>query len=97
MQNILIYRDEDEVQSKLEELDLTISELQQVVEANFRAQASRTGNDAPTASGFYGWNDAVRTLREILVTKGWKRENIKNSPRINHPENDRRCNRKPNI
>lgn len=86
MKEITIYKEEPDVKTRLEELGLTIEELQEAAQANFLAQASCTANDAPTAPGFLGWNASVRVLREFSTTKGWERQDTKNSPRLIHPD-----------
>ncbi len=88
MKEIIVHSDIEDVSTRLDELGLTIEELQEAAKANFLAQASCTVNDAPTASGISGWIASVRVLREFLTSKDWKRENIKNSPRLIHPDND---------
>lgn len=86
MKQVLIHKDADDVQTTLDTLGLTIGELHEAAKANFLAQASCTANDAPTASGFIGWNASVRVLREALLIKGWDRKDIKNSPRVINPD-----------
>lgn len=88
MKEVKIYKDVPDIETKLDELGFTVEELQEAARANFLAQASCTPNDAPTAAGSTGWFAAVRVLREFLTLKGWKRPNIKNSPRILHPSGD---------
>lgn len=82
MQQIVIYKEPQDVETTLDKLGLNVSELQDAAKANFLAQASCTANDAPTAAGFIGWNASVKTLRESLITRGWENKDIKNSPRI---------------
>lgn len=86
MRQIIIHKEAHDVETRLDELNLDIKDLQEAAHANFLAQASCTPNDAPTAAGISGWIASVRVLREFLTVKGWARENIKNSPRLIHPE-----------
>lgn len=86
MKHVLIHKDTNDVQTYLDMLGLTIDELHEAAKANFFAQASCTANDAPTASGFIGWNASVRVLRESLLIKGWISKDIKNSPRVISPK-----------
>lgn len=88
MKEIIVRSDRVDVGTRLDELGLKIEDLQEAAKANFLAQASCTNNDAPTAAGFLGWNATVRVLREFLSSKGWVRKNIKNSPRLIHPDGD---------
>jgi hypothetical protein len=86
MQQIEIYQEPDSIESLLSsQFNLTVEPLRESARANFVAQASCTTNDAPTAPGFLGWNASVSKLTEALRTKGWFREDIKNSPRLVHP------------
>lgn len=88
MKKITVYKENSEVETRLDQLGLTIEMLQEAAKANFLAQASCNANDAPTAPGFLGWNASVRVLREFLTVQDWERKNIKNSPRLVHPEGD---------
>ncbi len=88
MLKVTVHKIAEDVQTKLEKMDLTIEDLQEAARANFLAQASCTPNDAPTAAGVSGWIASVRHLREFLTVKGWKKENIKNSPRLIHPNGE---------
>jgi hypothetical protein len=60
----------------------------EAVQAGFTAWASCTPNHPPGAPGYFGWAETVRTLRDRLTTKGWRRLNELNLPLVvNHERN----------
>ena len=74
-----------DVKTALGHLGLTIEPLQVAVQAGYYAYISRTANDAPSAAGYYQWNDTIRALRELYVPDGWTRHDQKGFPTILNP------------
>ncbi len=75
-----------DVRRELAALGLTLEPLQDAVLRGFTAGISRTENDAPTATGFYHWNETVRTLRENLAASSWRRRNENGLPTMVNPD-----------
>jgi hypothetical protein len=78
----VVWTDRHDVRIALARLGLTVDLLSQVVRAGIFARHTRTENDAPSAPGYYQWNEMVRSLREPLVAEGWDRSNEDGLPTI---------------
>lgn len=83
-----IWEDEASVDMALERLGVPRSVLQDAVKAGHLSRITRTGNDAPSAAGYYQWNDTLRSLRDGMVPHGWKRSDLANFSTAVHPENN---------
>lgn len=88
MQELKIYTDEHDVETRLFQLGINVRDLEEAAKANFLAQASCNQNDARIAAGISGWIASVRALREALTLRGWIREDLQNSPRVICPNNN---------
>ena len=77
-----------DVRAALAKLGLTLEPLQEAVRVGYAiGRISRTENDAPSAPGFYQWNETVKALREqLVVTKGWFRNNGGGLPTVVNPQ-----------
>lgn len=64
------------------ELGLDEESVIEAVQAGFSAFASCTDNHPPSAPGYFGWAETVRTLRDRLTPKGWRRLNEANLPLV---------------
>src|SRR5438034_4977724 len=62
-----------EVVAYLEGLGLSVDELREAILIGESARDACTPNDPPSAPGFYAWAKTVRALGEILIPKGWTR------------------------
>ncbi|NJN23200.1 MAG: hypothetical protein HC810_00740, partial [Acaryochloridaceae cyanobacterium RL_2_7] len=76
----------DDVQRALARLDVPLNVLMQALQEGRASLNSRTLYDAPTAPGYYQWNECVRSLSEQLVPQGWLRTNDANQPLLTHPQ-----------
>jgi hypothetical protein len=81
----LLHTDSDAVQVALGRLDLEEEILLTAAQASYLAKANSTANHPPMHAPFVAWSEAVRALRDGLVTRGWQRNNDKNWPRTIHP------------
>lgn len=82
----LLHVDTDAVVSALTRLNLTEETLLTAVRAGYLAKANSTANHPPMHAPFVAWSDAVRALRDGLVTQGWRNSNRNNWPRSIHPD-----------
>lgn len=82
----LLHVDTDAVVSALARMDLTEETLLTAVRASYLAKANSTANHPPMHAPFVAWSDAVRALRDGLVTQGWRNSNSNNWPRSIHPD-----------
>jgi hypothetical protein len=71
-----------EVTNALAELGLTKEILHDAILRGENTRDSCTANDPPSAPGFYAWAGSVRALRDILMPKGWKRNDDVNYSRV---------------
>jgi hypothetical protein len=63
----------EEVTNRLTTLGLTESELIQAIKRGILARSEVTLNHPPLHAGFVTWSTTVCALREILIPKGWER------------------------
>lgn len=75
-----------DVEEALAELGVPLKFLQEAVQVGYLARISRRANDAPSAAGFYQWNDTLRSLRENMAGQNWARNDTGNWPTTVHPE-----------
>ena len=73
------------IESKLHELGLDRSKLQQAVAAGEAARKSTTENHPANAGGTYAYHETVATLRGFLKPEGWKTSNAGNLAASIHP------------
>ncbi|HWT04370.1 MAG TPA: hypothetical protein VN224_01305 [Xanthomonadales bacterium] len=77
-----IWSNPRDVRMALTRLGLTLEPLQDALRAGYLFRISRTENDAPSAPGFYQWNETLKMLREQLVAIGWERNNDSGFPTV---------------
>jgi hypothetical protein len=85
MQTVL-HSDPVSVSAALSRLDLTEDVLLEAARQSHLARSNATANHPPLHAPFVAWSEAVRALRDGLVTSGWVRSNEKNWPRVIHPD-----------
>jgi hypothetical protein len=73
-----IYETLAEVMTRLEELGVPLEALQRAVQAGFVARITCTENDPPQAPGTDAWRFTVRTLRDELCVRGWRKADPNN-------------------
>lgn len=73
------------VTSELDVLDLDEATLQEAVRVGVTYALECTALDAPTAAGFFAWAKGIRTLRELLLPRGWNAVTEMNYPTVVHP------------
>jgi hypothetical protein len=66
--------DEQDVTEALAEMGLSYEILSEAIMNGEMARDNCTANDAPGAPGYFAWNGTVRALREILLPRGWTRD-----------------------
>jgi hypothetical protein len=71
-----------EIVAALDELGLSVEILQQVALRGTAAALSCTDNHPRQAPGFYAWSETVNALRELLIPRGWHREDDNNLPYV---------------
>jgi hypothetical protein len=74
-----------EVRTALRELGLESDILREAILRGEVARDSCTANDPPSAPGFDAWARTVRALREILIPRGWSRNDDINLSTIVSP------------
>ena len=74
-----------EVATRLATLGLNESELAQAVMRGILARSEVTPNHPPLYAGFVTWGTTVCALREVLLPKGWKRNDEGNYSTVVHP------------
>ncbi len=80
MRNLKVYSAPDEVSSRLAELGVRAEVLIEAVQRGQAARASCTPNHPAPFAGIYAWAETVASLRELLRTEGWTREDSGNLP-----------------
>lgn len=70
---VILRKEEQDIEARLAELDLTVSELQEVARAAYLAKASCSPLHPPTFPGTSAWGAAVYTLRSRKLPHGWRR------------------------
>lgn len=85
MQTVISMECED-VEKALAKLGVPLVVLLEAGQAGYLANISRTANDAPSAPGYYQWNECLRSLRENMSAKGFLRSNTGNWPTTVHPQ-----------
>ena len=73
--------------SRLLELDLTASELQQVVLVGYTAAADCTDHEPRTFVGMMPWGRGLGHLRDLTAPRGWRADRIDNYETAAHPSN----------
>lgn len=71
--------------TRLAELGLDRSDLQEAVMQGMFARSECTPNDPPLFAGFTAWARTVRVLREKLIPKQWTRSDEGNYPLVVNP------------
>jgi hypothetical protein len=74
-----------EIVSRLAALGLNESELAQAVMRGILARSEATPNHPPLYAGFVTWGITVCALRELLLPKGWERNDEGNYSTVVHP------------
>lgn len=69
----IVYATPASAMTRLEELGVAVEALQGALAAGHAARISTTDNDAPQIPGTYAWAAALRTLRDELCPKGWRK------------------------
>lgn len=81
----IVRANEWDVASRLAQLDLTKSQLIEIVKACVAGHAGCTDNDPPNAKGYESWRWGVRRARELLRQEGWEKDDSGNfSTIVNH-------------
>ncbi len=75
---VAIYSEPSDIQSRLAELGLEEEPLRDVVRQGYLAYASCTRNHPPLVPAIWAWGETVRTLREYLLPRGWRRSDTNN-------------------
>jgi len=68
----MIFKDDDATR-RLADLGVSIEALQKAVAAGHAARISASDNDPPFIPGTLAWSNTVRTLRDELIPKGWRK------------------------
>jgi hypothetical protein len=72
---VKVFKNQIEVNNRLERLGVTREKLLEVIEAMLAARADCTPNDPPGARGWSSWRMGTRRMREeFLVEDGWERD-----------------------
>ena len=77
----IIYSQRWDADSRLSAFGLTVDILQKPVRVGHLGLVSCTDNDPPFVRGFTAWAHTLRSLRELLIPLGWKRDNSANYAR----------------
>ena len=72
--NCLITIESPDVESRLNELNLSRELLLEVVSASVAGYGGCTDNDPPMTRGLESWRWGVRRLRELLVGEQWEKD-----------------------
>ena len=75
MSNVVIHRDPEAMADRLAAFSLTEQDAFEVVWAALQARRDTTENHAANAAGTYAYHEGLRALRDILLPKGWVRDN----------------------
>lgn len=80
--------DADEVRSQLSKLHPTLEEdiFHEANRSGYRQRAEVTPFHAPTAAGTLHWHAFVPTMRELLVSRGWSLQDVRNCPFVLSPD-----------
>jgi hypothetical protein len=70
----LVWHEQWDVNRRLRDLGLSIDVLQDAAKAGYLARASCTPNDPPMTPGTDAWSRTVRRLRELLIARGWRKD-----------------------
>lgn len=82
MQSTQIFFEQAGCDQRLNELGWSRNELLEVVFASVAARSSATLNDPLGTAGWLAWQQGVRRLREVGITKGWTRIDLDRIPYI---------------
>jgi hypothetical protein len=77
-----LYSDPNDVDQRLEAMNLTVSNLLTAAKKGLAAWADCTPNHPPTYPGTAFWAETTRALREGLFAAGWTRKNESNLPLV---------------
>jgi len=80
MENLNVYSEPGDVNSRLGELGLNAATLQEAVQRGFASWASCTANHPTNYPGISFWADTIAALRELLHPHGWIRRDDGNLP-----------------
>ena len=69
------WEEPDDVTQRLKDLGLSKEILREAVYAYAMGLAAATANDPPNAGGFMAYVYSTRALREMLIPRGWRRDN----------------------
>jgi hypothetical protein len=69
----MIYDVAADAMRRFQELGVAVEALQKALTAAHAARIGTTANDAPQIPGTYAWGAAVRTLRDELCPRGWRK------------------------
>lgn len=73
MQATVVKTSTIEITDALAQMGLVVEDVTEAILRGELARDSCTANDAPGAPGFYAWAGTVRALRDILMPRGWDR------------------------
>lgn len=74
----IVLADPDDVESYLQPLNLSQSDLGRILERGLSGRYSTTQNHPKTSRGQYFYGEGVSAAREILAPKGYKRLSLRN-------------------
>lgn len=72
--------------TRLSDLGIEEAALRGAVEFGVSEASRCTPNDPPTARGLIRWARTVGALRDAMTTRGWRRVDDENYPRVERPD-----------
>lgn len=83
---VQVYQHPHDARRRLAELGIAVEALQAALQAGTAARLACTENDPPFIPGTEAWRFVVRTLREELLPKGWRKSDPGNYSLVSNDE-----------
>jgi len=81
-----VLHEPNKVDARLREMGLSATVLLSALNAGIASLALASPNHPPNFGGTSLWAEAVRVLRELLIPKGWRKDNSYNFPTVVSPD-----------
>ncbi|HRK98461.1 MAG TPA: hypothetical protein PLE43_08315 [Alphaproteobacteria bacterium] len=82
-----LYKEEDEVESRLYEFGATKDSLLKIIHAAAGGRNLAVANDPKTAGGQFAYIYGTRALRDVFLSLGWKKDRHDNIESVVNPDN----------
>ncbi len=81
-----VYKDDEDITSRLSEFGVTKDDLMKIVHAAAGGRNATVPNDPITAGGHFAYIYGTRALRDVFLAKEWKRDREHNIESVLNPK-----------